>query len=216
MGIITILTALAASSYATALARAKSADCTGNLNQWGVALQLYMNDNDGYLPRRGQGVQALFVINRPTDWFNCLPPYLGMKSYDDLYTGGQAPHAGQKSIFVCPEAVSAPGYTYFIAYGMNMYLSRWDQPNASKIGQLPNISTLAFLSDSPGGYASTVPSANPYSVQARHSGRANVVFVDGHVQSFSGTYLGCGSGPVAQPDVHWQTGVAGDTWGASL
>ena len=68
------------------------------------------------------------------------------------------------------------------------------------------------MADSPGGYASTVPSSGGYSVMARHGGCANVVFVDGHVGAFAGDYLGCGKGDNTQPDVRWQTGIAGDTW----
>ena len=56
-------------------------------------------------------------------------------------------------------------------------------------------------------WSSTVPSSQGYSVQARHGGQANVCFVDGHVASFDGTYLGCGTGEPSpqRGDVHWQT-----------
>lgn len=115
-------------------------------------------------------------------------------------------------ISACPCAEPASGHPYDLTYGMNMYLSRWDQAVPSRLSRLPDPQSLAFMSDSPGGYASTVPSSTQYSVQARHNGRANVVFVDGHVESFSGGYLGCGSGDKTRPDVRWKTLVPGDLW----
>lgn len=55
--------------------KARNAQCANNLRQWGLAYRQYADDNDYYLPRRGQGVQPLVQIDRPEDWFNALPPY---------------------------------------------------------------------------------------------------------------------------------------------
>lgn len=191
---------------------ANSAKCLGQLRQWGSALQNYVQDSGGFLPRRGQGVQPVWVVDRPEDWFNSLAPYLEMPPYSDLYAANKAPGPGARSIFVCPSAKVTNPYRHFITYGMNMYLSRWDASEATRVAAIPSPSTLAFMADSPGGYASTVPASAAYSVAPRHSGWANVVFVDGHAASFSGDYLGCGSRDTAQPDVRWQTGLAGDFW----
>ncbi len=196
----------------TGIEKARGTQCTGNLRQWGVALQLYIQDHNSSLPRRGQGVRPVTVIDRDEDWFNCLPPYLEMSPYKEMYAKGQVPRPGQHSIFLCPSAKIPKDCLHFISYGMNMYLSRWDQQDASRIAQLPRLSSLALLADSPGGYASTVPSRSEFSVMPRHAGGANVVFVDGHVQHFSGDYLGCGSGDISQPDVRWKTEIPGDTW----
>ena len=215
IGIIAILGGVVTSATLSQRAQAQSVKCIGNLRQWGIALQLYVQDNDGYLPRRGQGVKPVFRIERPDDWFNALPPYFESKSYYDLYLAGLKPKPGDRSVFVCPSATSTNS-AHFICYGMNMYVSRWDQPERTKLSRLPNTSTLAFMADSPGGYASTVPSASGYSVLARHSGRANVAFLDGHVQSFTGDYLGCGSGDKSQPDVHWRSGLEQDVWVPNL
>ncbi len=48
---------------------ARNAGCICNLKQMGYALSLYVDDNDGYIPRRGQGVQRLTQISRMSDWF---------------------------------------------------------------------------------------------------------------------------------------------------
>jgi prepilin-type N-terminal cleavage/methylation domain-containing protein/prepilin-type processing-associated H-X9-DG protein len=211
LAIVTVLAGLIGGAVEQARAEANSARCVSNLRQWGAALLLYVTDNQGYVPRRGQGVQQLGQINRPTDWFNALPPYLGDQPYQNLVAQNALPQPGQNSIFVCPSATRSGG-TYFLPYGMNMYLSQWDQPNPDKLNAIPAPDELAFLADAPGQYSSTVPSALPYSVMARHEGRANVCFADGHVASFDGSYLGCGVGQPspAAPGIRWQTLIQGD------
>ena len=214
IGIVATLAAITLSSLSAMRTRARCIQCVSNLSQWGMALQMYIKDNDGYLPRRGQGVQPVFLYDRTDDWFNCLTPYLEMPSYWELYQAGKTPKPHERSIFVCPaaDASTTANSTNFITYGMNIFIGRTDQTYRTKIAALPNITTLAFMADSPGGYASTVPSPYAYSVLARHGGKANVAFFDGHVQTFSGDYLGCGTGMKTQPDIHWRSGMDGDNW----
>jgi hypothetical protein len=69
---------------------------------------------------------------------------------------------------------------------------------------------MVAMADAPGPYASTYPSKQPYSLVARHARRANVLFLAGGVQSFTGTYLGCGVGDPGRDDVRWLTGTASD------
>jgi prepilin-type processing-associated H-X9-DG protein len=166
-------------------------------------MNLYIADHDGFLPRRGQGVQPVFRIEREDDWFNALPPYLGEKSYKELYDAGTPPRPGQRSVFVCPSA-KPTSHRHFLCYGMNMYLSRWDKAEATRIVGVTDSGSLAVMADSPGGYASTVPSAAAYSTEARHGGRANILFLDGRVRAFRGDYLGCGAGDISHPDIRWQ------------
>jgi len=209
--IISILTVLTTAAVDNALQQSKATSCVSNLRQWGMALAMYCADHDGYTPRRGQGVQPVWIINRPDDWFNALPPYFGQLSYNDAVQQGNPAKPGDKSVFVCPSAAGEPQYANFLCYGMNMYLSPWIRPEPHKMQELPNPSQLAFMSDAPGGWASTIPSSLGYSVIARHNGKANVVFMDGHIQSFDGKYIGCGTGePNPElPDIRWQTLTGG-------
>jgi len=209
IALISVLTTLAGGALAQMRARAASAECVDHLRQWGMALHLYCADNDGMLPRRGQGVQPVFLIDRPEDWFNALPPYLGMEPYSQQVSEGHPAKPGDHSLFVCPSAQQTANYPHFLCYGMNMYLSPWIRPQPNYLVELPKPSQLAFMADAPGGWASTIPSRGPYSVQARHYGRANVAFVDGHVESLNGAYIGCGTGEPTRPDIRWQTLTAG-------
>ena len=60
---------------------------------------MYADDNDDFLPRRGQGVQTLALITRLDDWFNALPPYFNLPPYLQFVTDGKKPAAGRPRVF---------------------------------------------------------------------------------------------------------------------
>jgi len=212
--IIAVLAAWLMPVLARARDKARATQCANNLGQWGLAYQMYADDFEDFLPRRGQGVQMLTEIDRPTDWFNALPPYFSQPAYVDLAESGQRPNPGDHSVFICPDA-TAPGTTFswatnFLAYGMNMNLCPWILPTPTKYTEVVQPMMVAVLTDAPGLYASTYPSTQSYSVIARHAGRVNILFLGGAVQSFKGSYVGCGVGDPGNADVLWLTGTAGD------
>lgn len=208
MAIIAILAALLLPVLARAKEKSRATTCLSNLRQWNVALALYLQDNEDQIPRRGQGIQPLHDIDRPEDWFNALPPTMGLPAYYSMVTNNSVPKPGQSSVFVCPSAQSTTN-DFFLSYAMNFYLSPTSRPTPHRMSEIPQPSALAFMADGGVAYSSTVPSSKPYSVQARHGQRANVSFLDGHAQSFASAYLGCGVGAIEQPDVRWKTESAG-------
>ena len=133
IAIIAMLASLLLPALAKAKDKAHSVQCTGNLRQWGIAYRMYADDNNDYLPRRGQGVQTLALITRPDDWFNALPIYFGLPAFKELVANNRRPAAHEQSVFICPSA-NNPGGTYFLPYGMNMNLSTWNLPLATKFG----------------------------------------------------------------------------------
>ncbi len=209
IAIIAILAALLLPVLARAKEKARATQCAANLRQWGLAFQMYAEDNDDFLPRRGQGVQVLAQINRPEDWFNALPVYFGLTSFQLMITNHVLPAAHAQSVFICPSA-DDPGGTYFLPYGMNMNLCPWNLPVATKYGDVVQPSCVVAMADAPGQYASTYPSAQAYSIVARHAARINLLFLAGSVQAFAGAYVGCGTGDPMLADVHWLTGTASD------
>src|SRR5579859_5074515 len=112
LAIIGILAALLLPALAQAKQKAQSTRCGANLRQWGLAYQMYASDDNDYLPRRGQGVQTLTQIDRPEDWFNALPPYFTLPSFQMMVTNQIIPAAHSQSVFICPTAEN-PGGTYF-------------------------------------------------------------------------------------------------------
>jgi len=206
---IAILAAMLLPVLARAKEKARTTQCATNLRQWGLAYQMYAEDNGDFLPRRGQGVQVLAQIDRPEDWFNALPVYFGLLSFQQMVTNNALPAAHSQSVFICPTAEN-PGGTYFLPYGMNMNLCPWNLPVATKFGDVVQPTCVVAMADAPGQYASTYPSAQPYSIVARHASRINLLFLAGQVQSFSGSYAGCGTGDPGLADVRWLTGTASD------
>ncbi|HEX4343821.1 MAG TPA: type II secretion system protein [Verrucomicrobiae bacterium] len=210
--VIAIIAALASLIFpvlASGKTRARSTQCGSNLHQWGMAYRMYADDYDDYLPRRGQGVMVLFQIDRPEDWFNALPPYFGGVSFQTMISSGTKPAAHDQSAFICPSAED-PGETYFLPYCMNMNLCPWSLATPTKFAQVIQPSSVVAMADAPGPYASVFPSTKAYSVVARHSERANILFLTGQVQSFAGNYLGCGVGDPKHDEVRWLTGTASD------
>ncbi len=217
LAIIATLMALLLGSLANARRSARLAVCSAHLRELGTATRLYAETSDQFLPRRGQGVQPTQQIDRPTDWFNALPLVMGLPSYSALAAVGRVPRPGDESILSCPEAIDN-GLPNFWSYGMNMWLSVWnngtpDLPN--RFNAVGEPSTLVLLADGPPEYCSVSPasSAVDYSPVPRHSGRVNICFLDGHVETFLGTYVGCGIGFVEHADIHWQ--VPGSTWSSA-
>ena len=209
IAIIAVLSGLIFSVLGSVNAMRNRTESATRLRQWGVALGAYVTDNNGDLPRRGQGVQKVSQLDRPEDWFNALPPYLGSPGYGQLVSTGQKPKAGDHSIFVRPGAKD-PGATAFLSYAMNMNLSPWNLPVPTKMSQIDRPSLTVFLAESPGPFASTYPSTLPYTCQAPFNGKGNVLFLDGHVTSFDAAYLGVGKGDPQRDDVRWLTGTASD------
>ena len=208
LAIVAILASLLMPAFTHARDTARCVRCQATMRQWSTALSIYMANHESFIPRRGQGVRPLKDIQRDSDWFNCLPQQMGMEPYRELIDEGRRPQAREDSMFICPSAID-PGGKYFLAYGMNMYLSPWIRPEPHQISQIPEPSHVVFMADAPGPYSAAVPSAEGYSVVARHRDSANLLFLDGHVMKFSGEYLGCGSGDPEHANVRWQTGSKG-------
>jgi prepilin-type N-terminal cleavage/methylation domain-containing protein/prepilin-type processing-associated H-X9-DG protein len=209
VAILAILAALGFGAYQNVHAMRGQVESAARLRQWGVALGSYLADNSGVLPRRGQGVQPVTQLDRQEDWFNALPPYLGQPGYGELVRTGRRPRAGDQSVFVRPEAKD-PGGIAFLSYGMNMNLSPWNLPAATPLAQIAQPASTVFLAESPGPYASTYPSSQPYGCVAPYAGKGDILFLDGHVSAYDAAYLGVGAGDPQRSDVHWLTGTASD------
>jgi prepilin-type processing-associated H-X9-DG protein/prepilin-type N-terminal cleavage/methylation domain-containing protein len=206
-----VLAGVAFSAGKSMQVKSRQATSSNNLRQWGTALALYSGEHNGTLPRRGQGRQKLAQIERPEDWFNALPPYLGQPAYQELVATGKIPRTGDDSVFICPGVKpTAQAARYSLGYGMNMNLSPWNFPSATLLSQISSPTTVVFMAESPGDYSSIYPSASGYSLIAPHGGMGNILFLDGHVEAYTADYLGCKKGDPGRHDVSWKTGTDSD------
>ena len=212
MAIIAILAAMLLPTLAAAKEKGRASQCISNLRQWGLAYNLYAQDNLDFLPRRGQGVQPLLQINRPDDWFNALPVYFSLPSFQTMVSNNATPAPQSQSVFICPDAHNTNTDTelYFLPYSMNMNLSPWNLAQATRMAQVVMPMYVVAMAEAPGPYSAVYPSMRPYSTVARHSGRDNLLFLAGQALAFAGSYVGCGVGDPQQPDVRWLTGTASD------
>lgn len=151
VGIITVLIGILLPALGKARAQAQQVVCESNLRQWGMGLQMYVDQNRGCLPQKGpDGSNAttndfgpsggVMGVNDPSLWFNAIPPLISQQSYYDLlvqdYNNGHsppltpAPHTGDNSFWICPMQ-SAPGMLdptvdeisgdYFLLNGTDSY-----------------------------------------------------------------------------------------------
>src|SRR5262249_9551972 len=92
IAIIAILAGFLLPSLAPSTAKAYRINCLSNLKQWGLAMSMYMEDNNGYYPASRELLYVATPDHNPTwaemyadatasppiglsAWFNALPPY---------------------------------------------------------------------------------------------------------------------------------------------
>ncbi len=157
--------------------KAKSISCLSQLNQIGKSMANYTIDWDDWIYPR----QELDDITSCPMWYTRINDY--MKNQE---------------IFHCPSDNNFAFDTDNVSYGFNGNGSpsgtglgkRWGHPNlpAVKLGQVKKPSTTMYCADSNGDQAATcaIIKTSMYTlapVGTRHGGAANVLWVDGHVDS---------------------------------
>src|SRR3954468_6990965 len=100
IAIIAILAALLLPALAKAKQKAQATQCLNNLKQWGLATQLYVGDNNDYLPPAGTPNPSDAATN--SGWYIQLPQQLGLPRYHDMLWRKDPTAAVTKSIFICP------------------------------------------------------------------------------------------------------------------
>jgi prepilin-type processing-associated H-X9-DG protein len=160
---------------------AREASALRNLQQWGIALNLYLIDNDNNLP---------FVGSMPVSadeakaWFNALPPYLSRPALATL-PPGERPRPGVDSFWVSPASAPVRSWddeVFYFGYGMNRYLQPDPDLRSFRIHELERPGQVIFMSEK-AGYDSTLTPENILSPwgSGMHP-EAMVLFCDGHVR----------------------------------
>ncbi|MCI0747330.1 MAG: prepilin-type N-terminal cleavage/methylation domain-containing protein [Verrucomicrobia subdivision 3 bacterium] len=174
MAVIAILASLLMPAIASAKKRARNTQCLSNLKQIGVATQLYLQDSEGVL-------QLDALIPGSNTWATILATNVGL---------------GASDVFVCPDYKPFRFKNWITVYGI-----RVDPPPQSasgpgrvffRVDSAGDPSEYLLVGDTTsqaqGGYTAynyykfNVSSALRL-IHARHFGRANGLFLDGHVEA---------------------------------
>jgi len=246
IGIISALGAMLMTAAGSSRQMARDAFCRNNLRQLGIAVTLYTGASDGYFPPQGYWQQYptryWWGANAKPPRFSegFLAPYIGEAGADgsvyqcpEQEPGSYRPEGaagaltttyGYNGYYLTPPA--APGWASSI--GHRPWQCIQDLPDSSQVflfadamldwgkGRLTN---TCFL-DPPFIYSrgAWVPNKNPTTC-FRHAGRANVCFVDGHVDSINSSdgtltskkfrigYVGRSNAPHYVPD--WEEWAQG-------
>jgi len=233
ISIVALLIALLLPALAAARETGRQVACLSNLRQWGVAVNLYMSEFDGYLPfdRHLVGTSAA-ADPTPGVWFNALPPYVQAPSYATYYTGNvSAKEYAAAHIWWCPSARSKYGVGGTTAagnafdYSMNEVLDGTHHrgPNygaGATPDNVPHVQSASIPVSSEtlifGERSSRVESLSIGTVdEIRHGGRyVNMLFLDGNAARFEGRLADTVSSGSHGPGDHWKTHNDQITWGA--
>ncbi len=196
IAIIAILAALLLPALAMAKDRAKAISCNNNLRQLIVATTCYEDDQKalpiGWPPGVGNGLPYTTI------WYLTLEPYLGRK-----FTGTEQTN----KVFICPASPNG-GYSGFLTYAQNNYINTGDIAQVMSLRDIPHPDWTIMFGETDGWDACVYADTDPYggNVCYRHSGgnehsvfsnviveggvpgqkpkmgRANLVFLDTHVE----------------------------------
>lgn len=192
IGIIGILVALLLPLLGNMRARAKAAECRANLHQMGAAFQIYVADNQGFLPAVSKHATAdtsKGTVNKLGHWQVEISPYFGRKMNQNVQADTNvADYQAQ-----CPEFTISSASVVSRGYGMNDRLTSrgkvqpltdsggWSnysynfRVHAAEIED-PARTILVADNDGLGGDSAFV---------ARHQDKVNCLFVDGHVAAYT-------------------------------
>lgn len=179
VAIIAVLAAMLLPALSSAREKARQAVCISNLRGIGQAILMYAQDYDGWTLATGG--------NNPLDlgyWYE----HISSGNYAPVYI--PTPEEGKRSILICPSTpthgvYASDPYLGYQAYGfrydgqyMRFRLGRdRDQIIVADSGHKtdPTITVWAFDIDSANN--------NTWVIKFWHSGKANCLYLDGHVKS---------------------------------
>ena len=202
IGIIAVLISILLPTLNKARLSAQNVKCLSNLRQLGQAFHMYASANKQFLPYP----TTLMIPNDNTQgflWFNALDPYLGSNKKGQENRSGVAADRTYKPYKQCPIYETFEGEKdsgnqsntkeWARTYKMNTHLRHNNPFWYAKITEVRRSAEWVLIGDGvaldmnpfPGNFeagqftmeVNDVAQANP---AMRHTGKANICFVDGH------------------------------------
>jgi len=172
IAIIAILTAILIPLLGKYRVYADTLKCSQHMRQWGLGVQLYLNDNNGTLPT--------MLKNGEPNWQEAVARYV-------IQNGKPNQRFDLRSTFGCP---GDEGDKPVWGYGINNYLRPELMSRMQVVGSIYEIEfpeKLLLLGEDPtGGVWGLTPWSGRSGIDYdRHHGSTNVVFADNHVETFT-------------------------------
>jgi len=162
---------------------AYAAQSARQMQQWGIALNLFLIDNQNQLPETG-GTPV--TAEQKNAWFNAMPQYLGQTPLAELPAGSR-PKPGVDSLWIVPGQKETRAWdpeVFFFNYGMNQALQPDPEARSFRIYEIDSPQNVVFMTEVDGYEPTTGPDLVKYRFgPGGQSPRAiaNVLFCDGHV-----------------------------------
>lgn len=191
VAIIAILAGMLMPAISGAREKGRSIGCMNNLRSLGLAFMIYANENEETM--------IAAVYDDETDWGkhmmihrSSFPPGLYASSYSWGEISGVISYipADGRDAFTCPTAWAKKmpinyGGGGAHHYAINQYLPNLTQGHAlPKLSKITKPESLLYLADSSGNYGCLWGGSEPANIHFRHSGRANLLMMDRHVESW--------------------------------